>query len=440
MRRRQRTIAREIACEGVGLFEGQPVKMVLKPAPPDHGVVFVRTDLAGRPSVRACTDNVARTERRTGLAEGPAAVYTVEHLLAALFGLQVDNLVVELDGPEPPVLDGSAAPFVELLWQAGSIGQPVLRRRLQIEDAVTVGCERSSVSAGPVDDEALTLSYALDYGKEHVPAQTVTLRLTPDAFREKLGGARTFLLEEEIAYFRARGLGGGATLENTIVVGPGSDPGRLRFPDELARHKLVDLLGDLSLVEADLAGRVTAVRSGHALNLSLAKELRRLMTEKITASKPPAALDIRDILRFLPHRYPFLLVDRILELEDGKRAVGVKNVTFNEHFFQGHFPGRPMMPGVLQIEAMAQLGGVLLMKQLAEGNKLAVLLAIDGVKFRRQVVPGDTLLLEANAVKVKTRTGQVNCTASVDGQLAAEAQIKFMLVDFNEQEDVPEES
>jgi len=276
----------------------------------------------------------------------------------------------------------------------------------------------------------LTISYQLDYGGPPLGYQEVSFRIKPEVFLKEIAPARTFCPEPEAIEMRKRGLGGGATYENTLIIGPdGPIQNEYRFPDEPARHKVLDLLGDLALLGRRLRGEIRAVRSGHALNARLVQELSRLMSEQ--DEKSETRLDIREIMKILPHRYPFLLVDRVIELDGFERAVGIKNVTVNEHFFQGHFPGRPMMPGVLQIEAMAQLAGVLLREKLKGEKKLAVLMGIDGVRFPRPVLPGDQLLLEAEAMRVKTRSGQVKCRASVDGKTACEAVIKFMIVDFD---------
>ncbi len=452
LKRKQRTLVHEVVCEGVGLFEGKPVRMVVKPAPENHGVLFVRTDLPGNPTVRVCIENVLKDFRRTSFDSGTCRVSTVEHLLAALAGLNLDNVLVELSGLEPPVGDGSALPLVEALREAGFAEQSADREFITLDEPLRVESEEGEgseafieVRPGRADDLSaggygLTVSYCLSYPKGRLPTQTVTFEITPEIFAKEIAPARSFLLEEEVEYFTSRGLGKGATRENTLVIGPeGLTGDRERFPDEPARHKVLDLLGDLFVLNADLVGEVVASRSGHSLNLTLTKELRKRMEGKQTKSTEPV-MDIRQISEVLPHRYPFLLVDRVTELEPGKRAVGYKNVTANEHFFQGHFPGKPVMPGVLQIEAMAQLAGVVMLKHIKSEGKLAVLMSMDGVKFRRQVVPGDRLVLEANVIKLKTRTGSVHCKASVDGKIAAEAKIRFVMVDLDERKDESSES
>jgi len=431
LKRNQTTLAREVVCAGVGLFEGNPVRLLLKPAPADHGVVFVRTDLASTPSVRASVDHVVPDLRRTTLQSGDACVSTVEHLLAACAGLRLDNALVLIDGPEPPALDGSALPFVRLLQEAGLRELDAPRRTLVLDAPVSVQVGDAAISATPSSTRDLQIAYQLCYPEPGFIRQDIRFRVDPADFVADIAPARTYVLRQEIDALLARGLGKGANEDNVLVVEPdGSVSGRARFDDEPVRHKVLDLLGDLFLLEADLVAQVGAVRSGHALNHSLVKELKTKMDQPKTQSFAPV-LDIDQIRSILPHRYPFLLVDRVIELEPGKRALGYKNVTANEHFFVGHFPEKPLMPGVLQLEAMAQLAGVLMLEQVKSDGKLAVLLAMDEAKFRRAVVPGDRLMLEAVALKIKTRTGQVRCTASVEGQIASEVTIKFMLVDFN---------
>ena len=432
MKRKQRTLAHEVSCEGVGLFDGLPVRLILKPAPEDTGVVFVRTDLEGSPRVQACIGNVAHDLRRTSLASGEARVTTVEHLLAALSGLHVDNVLILIDAAEAPVMDGSALTFVRLLQSAGFKEQNASRAALSVTRPVRVDAGDAHVEVTPGTGEGLRVSYELCYPGGRLGPQTASFEVTPEVFATEIAPARSYVLEEEIEGLRSLGLGKGANEENTVVLRrDGAHDKPARFSDELTRHKILDLIGDLSLLGADVVGSVKASRSGHSLNHAVTKELKAQMEK--TSGKPfEALLDIEQIREILPHRYPFLLVDRVLELEPGKRVLGYKNVTVNEHFFSGHFPGKALMPGVLQLEAMAQIAGVLMLQKIKDDNRLAVLLSMDGVKFRRGVVPGDRLMLEAIAVRLKTRTGQVKCTASVEGQLAAEATINFMLIDMKE--------
>jgi len=428
----QTTIARSVEMCGVGLFSGRPVTVKFLPASPDTGVVFVRTDLPGAPAIPATYEHLGPIERRTTLQKDAVVVLTVEHVLACSTGLGLDNLVVEMSDAELPVGDGSAMPFAGPVREAGVTTLDRPRRSFRVREPLVTEDGDARLEVNPSEGEGLSVRYVLDYGGPPLGRQEVSFRVTPEVFLKEIAPARSFCLESEAVELQAWGLGAGATYENTLIIGPDGPIGTTyRFPDEPARHKVLDLLGDLALLGRPIVGDVRAVRSGHSLNTRLVKELSRHMSQEDQSSG--VKLDIREIMKILPHRYPFLLVDRVIELEGCERAVGIKNVTMNEPFFQGHFPGRPIMPGVLQIEAMAQLAGVLLLRKLKAEKKLAVLTGIDGVRFPRPVVPGDQLVLEAVAMRVRTRTGQVQCRAAVDGQTVAEAVIKFMLVDFNEQ-------
>jgi len=431
--RKQQTIAETATLAGVGLHTGEQVTLVLKPADSDSGVTFVRTDLPDRPRIPVDIRNVHDGERRTTLKAGDAELQTPEHLLACLFALGVDNLEAEISGPELPGLDGSALPFLQAILEAGIEEQDEERVSFHPAREVVVDSPSEDVTllAAPAGD-GLTIGYTLDYRTPELPVSRLSLRITPETFEKEIAPARTFCLEREAVALREAGFGKGADTTNTLVVGSDGNPidNELRFPDEYTRHKILDLLGDLFLLNADLDSRVTAIRSGHAANVELVRRLRREIVSGEKARKGiEQQLDIREVMRILPHRFPFLLIDRVVEIEGYRRAVGIKNVSINEPFFQGHWPGQPVMPGVLIVEAMAQLSGVLLLRKLEHTGKLAVLLSIDRVKLRRAVVPGDQLRIESIAENVKPRTGRVLCTATVEGKLAAQARIKFMLVD-----------
>jgi UDP-3-O-[3-hydroxymyristoyl] N-acetylglucosamine deacetylase/3-hydroxyacyl-[acyl-carrier-protein] dehydratase len=430
--RRQRTISLEAEIEGHGLFTGQTVHLRLKPAPPNTGLIFTRVDLGPTATVPATIQSVARRFQRTTLASGDVCVETTEHLLATLAGLGIDNLFAELSGPELPAGDGSAADYVRLLRQAGIVEQDADRPTLRIMEPVTVQENDAVITALPGPEDELALTYDLDYGPNGaVPSQVFHLKVTPDTFVSDLAATRTFILESEVPDLRRRGYGAQATYEDLLVIGlEGPIGNTYRFPDEPARHKMLDLVGDLFLMNCDVRGRIVAMRSGHSLNHRL---VRRLLEQAaglgtVLRGSIRQAMDINQIMAVLPHRYPFLLVDRVIELEEDTRAVGIKNVTINEAFFQGHYPGTPMMPGVLIVEAMAQLAGVLLLRRLTASDQVAVLLSMDKVKLRKSVHPGDQLRLEAEVLRSKARTAQVVTRAWVGDQMAAEAKIRFMLV------------
>jgi len=409
--------------------------MRFKPADADTGVVFVRQDQNPPIEVRARIENVAKRLRRTSIRNGTVQIETVEHCLSALAGLEIDNIYIDLNANELPAFDGSSLPFVEKLKEAGIVELDKIREVFRIPETVRVteGAGYVMATMGNEDQDVLDIIYDLNYGQDSsIGRQTFNIRLTPESFEEQLASARTFLLQEEAEQFRAAGLGTHLTYQDILVFGDeGPIENELRFPDECVRHKIQDLIGDLFLFGRFVSGHIYARQSGHSMNHELVRKLREIeqaegMRKRLKAEP---VFDIRKIQRVLPHRYPFLMVDRVLEMEPGRHAIGVKNVTVNEEFFGGHYPGQPIMPGALIIEAMAQLGGLLLSQELEHTGKVAVLLSLDKVKFRRPVVPGDQLILEAHARRVKSRTGHIFALARVGDDLAAEADIKFMMVD-----------
>ena len=435
-RRPQRTISRETQVRGVSFLSGLDVELRFQPAEADTGVVFVRSDLAGTPSVPAHVAHVIPRQRRTTIQRGDAVVEMVEHVMAALAGLQVDNCRVSIDGPETPGCDGSSLPFTEALHAAGSVVQTRPRELLVIEKPVTVRDGSASLTALPGEPEKLLLTYSLDYGKNSpIGSQSLFLEITPEAFRDELAPSRTFLLEDEAKALRQAGIGSRATEADLLIFGPDGVVGNtLRYKDECARHKMLDLVGDLALGGKDLAGHVVAHRSGHSLNAALVRKLLQAVEgHKTSVHRRHLAvepvLDIQAIMKILPHRYPFLLVDRVLEVERGKRILAIKNVTNNEPFFQGHWPGRPIMPGVLIVEALAQSAGILFAQQVTRPGVVALIASIDGVKFRKPVVPGDQLELEIVEARIKERSAHVRGEARVDGKLVAQARIRFIMIE-----------
>jgi UDP-3-O-[3-hydroxymyristoyl] N-acetylglucosamine deacetylase/3-hydroxyacyl-[acyl-carrier-protein] dehydratase len=427
--RRQRTLRTVVEFSGVGLHSGENIRARLLPAPQGAGVEFVRTDLADAPTIPAHITYHSAKERRTRLQRGSAEVDTVEHLLAVCSGIGLDNLTVELSGPELPGLDGSALELLRLVQKAGLVEQPAEVRVFRLDQPVYVRQGNATLVALPTDKPALTLQYVAAFEEPGVDGGSFQLDVTPESFTREIAPARTFCLASEVEALQKAGFGKGATRENTVVLG---DPNMsLRLPAEPVRHKLLDLLGDLFLLGADLEAHIIATRSGHATNAELVRRLLDLMQALETGGliRRESGLDVREILRMLPHRYPFLLIDRVIEIDGFKRAVAIKNVSINEPFFQGHFPSAPLMPGVLQLEAMAQLAGVLLLRKLENTGKLAVLWSIDKVKLRGAVVPGDQLRIEVETLRSKDSTAQVRGTGTVAGRLVCEATLMFTMVD-----------
>ena len=427
--RQQRTLRTAVEFSGIGLHSGLLTQARMLPAPPDTGVEFVRTDLPDAPSVPAHIAYHCAKERRTRLARDGVEVETVEHFLATCRSLGVDNLRVEMDQPEFPGLDGSAKPLIELFNQAGVVDQKEVAKSFVLDEAVYVRDGKATLVALPAATEGLTVQYVASFDEPGVGDGTFQMELTAENFREQIAPARTFCLASEVEALKAAGFGKGATRENTLVLG---DPQtEYRFEDEPVRHKILDLVGDLSLLGADLQAHIIATRTGHDANAELVRRLLDLMQAKETGGlvQRESALDIREILRMLPHRYPFLLIDRVIEVQGYDRAVAIKNVTINEPFFQGHFPSMPLMPGVLQLEAMAQLAGMLLLQKLEHTGKLAVLWSIDKVKLRGAVTPGDQLRLEVETLRLKGQTAKVKGQGTVAGRLVCEAILMFTMIE-----------
>ena len=409
------------------------MKLRFKPAAPGSGIAFVRSDQPEPARITARVENLTKRSRRTSLRNGTVAVETVEHCLAAVRGLSIDNLEIELDNAELPAVDGSSTPFVEVLSEAGIAEQDAERRCFKIPQVIRVSDGDAELVAWPGEGERLDIIYELDYGRDSVVGRQIhRFALTQEGFVDELAPARTFITDEEARQLRAAGLGKHLTYQDILVIGPqGPIENQYRFPDECVRHKILDLVGDLVLLGSFVSGRIYARKSGHNLNHELVRRLHelRLSTQLHERLKAGAKLDIHAVQRVLPHRYPMLLVDRVVEIEGDRRAVGIKNVTINEPFFQGHYPGQPIMPGVMILEALAQLSGILLSRRLEHTGKVAVLLSMDRVKMRRPVRPGDQLILQAERLHVRSRTGHCMCKAFVGQDVAAQAEIKFMLVD-----------
>jgi len=417
------TIAREVQVEGIGLHLGQPCRLAFRPAAPGQGIVFRREDLPDRPLIPAKVQIAVEAERRTQLGTGAAALHTVEHVLAAVGGLGLDDLEIAMDGPEPPIMDGSAQPFLDALQSAEPVahgGRPewlVLRKSIRVVDGESVYEAHPSMG--------FDLAVTIDFPHPLIGAQRWAGRVTPGSFESELAAARTFGFVHEVDALRAKGLIQGASTANAIVLdGEGLVDTSLRWSDEFARHKALDCVGDLVLAGARIRARVVAHKPSHRGTVALVRALVQ------HAVPEPAVYTVEDILQVLPHRYPFLLVDRILDIEEGKRIVGLKNVTINEPFFQGHFPGHPIMPGVLIIEAMAQVGGMLLMRTIDDpSSKVVYFMSLDNVKFRRPVKPGDQLRLELDVLQMRGTMCKMKGTAYVDGQVVTEAEMAAMVRD-----------
>ncbi|HUX34375.1 MAG TPA: UDP-3-O-acyl-N-acetylglucosamine deacetylase, partial [Gemmatimonadaceae bacterium] len=380
---RRRTIAAPQSVDGVGLHLGVDCRLTFRPAPSGQGIVFQRMDLPGAPAIPATVDTALLTDRRTQIGEDPVSVHTVEHVLAAVGALGIDDLTVELSGPEPPIGDGSAAPFVEALQRAGIALLDGIVQFWELRSPVRVVDGESVYEAHPAP--ALELDVTIDFPHPLIGRQRWTSAVNEDVFVSELASARTFGFTHEVEALRAAGLIRGASTQNAVVLdATGVVDNVLRWPDEFVRHKAMDCVGDLTLAGARVRARVVATKPSHRGTVKLVRAMREALKKETTV------LEIDDIIKVLPHRYPFLLVDRILEIEPRTRIVGLKNVTINEPFFQGHFPGHPIMPGVLIIEAMAQVGGMLLMGAVPDQhNKVVYFTSLDHVKWRRPVRPGD---------------------------------------------------
>lgn len=429
MIRNQRTLKSPVELSGPGLHSGETVNVRILPAPQGTGVEFLRTDIEDAQPIPANIRYYDMQDRRTRLRHGNSEVDTVEHLLAVCSGLQVDNLRVEISGSELPGMDGSGAEFLEKFQQVGIVEQRAEARQFRLEKPIYVREGNATLVALPAEEDALVLQYIASFNDPAIEGGSYQVTVTPETFESEIASARTFCLASEVAFLREHGFGKGATRDNTLVLG---DPETvMRMEDEPVRHKLLDLIGDLHLLGADLSAHVIATRSGHKTNASLVRRLTEEMERQETGGliKRESGLDVREVMKMLPHRYPFLLLDRVIAVEGYQRAIAVKNVSINEPFFQGHFPDKPLMPGVLQLEAMAQLAGVLLLRKLEHTGKLAVLWSIDKVKLRAPVEPGDQLRIEVETTRMKGELAQVKGQGSVAGKVVCEATLTFTMVE-----------
>ena len=458
----QHTIKQPVSISGIGLHTGSISTMTFKPAPENYGIRFRRIDLGGSPEVPADVDHVVDISRGTTIEVGEARIHTVEHVMAALVGLQVDNVLIELDANEPPVGDGSAKPYVDVLLRAGFEKQNAPKDYLIIDQTVHYHNEEKKVDivALPTDDYRITVM--VDYNNPALGSPHTGLFNLEKEFVSDFAPCRTFCFLHEVEVLHAQGLIRGGNLDNAIVIvdreiddaeikristklgiqdavilgSSGVLNNRpLHFPNEPARHKLLDVMGDLALIGVPLKAQILAARPGHASNIEFARMVRKLYQQKKLIRryqherKEGVVFDINAIKKILPHRYPFLLIDKIIEFQMDEKIVGVKNVTANEPFFEGHFPGRPVMPGVLILEGMGQTGGILLLNGIENpGDKLVYFMAINNAKFRKPVLPGDQLVFELTMVSRKSRICQMKGLAFVDGTLVAEAEMMASIV------------
>ncbi len=467
MLEKQRTILKSVSLAGVGLHTGNRSVMTFKPAPENYGIKFKRIDLENSPEIPADIDHVIDISRGTTIALGNAKVHTVEHVLAAIMGCEIDNIIVELDSNEPPIMDGSALDYVRTLIKAGFVEQEAMRDYLIIEDTVHYHSDEDKVDivALPLKNK-FRISVMIDFANPALGVQHSGLFDLQREFEKEFAPARTFCFLKEIEMLKEQGLIKGGDIGNAIVIVDRKFEGNefqefkdkiglsdniklgtsgilndtpLRFKNEPARHKVLDMIGDLALIGAPIKGQILAARPGHKSNIEFTKMLRKLYLQKKVVKKyqmlktSAGILDIDAIMKILPHRYPFLLVDRILEIEiDTQRIVGLKNVTYNEPFFIGHFPVKPIMPGVLIVEAMAQCGGILLMHTMDDvESKLAFFTTIENVKFKKQVVPGDQLIFEMQIISFRRGFCKMKGKAYkgyIGGEVACEGEFGIALV------------
>ena len=418
----QVTLAQAVQYEGIGLHSGKDVVMKLCPAEENTGIIFKRMDLPGQPCVHAWAEKVTSTLRATTLTEGPAQVFTVEHLLAAFSMLGVDNCRVEMNAPEPPVMDGSALAFSQLILKAGRVEQQAPRKIYKLEKSFAVYDEDKYLVILPYNGFRISFTSMNDHPL--LGTQFYDIDLKEKNFLEEIAPARTIGFMKEITQMQKMGLGLGGSLENVLIYDDTKCLSQPRFPEELVRHKILDIIGDMYLL-GHIQGHIIAVKSGHTLNSHLAKKIHEYSCKE--EKNMAIQLDINQIKQILPHRFPMLLVDRILDLEPMKWAIGVKNITANEMQFLGHFPNEPIMPGVLLIEAMAQVGGVAMLYPKENRGKIAVFGKIDKVRFRRQVVPGDQLITRCDVIKTKGNMGVIHCEGKVDGLVACECDCFFAI-------------
>lgn len=428
--------------------------MKLLPAPPNYGVRFRRVDLEGKPEIEARVENVSDTTRSTTLSKGNAKIHTVEHLMATFAGLNIDNVIVELDSNEPPIGDGSARIYTRLIEDAGIVQQAEPAQIWSVQTPFEIQLADTLITVFPSNKLKISCTSSDKQGKF---TQFYSVEVTPDSWKSEIAHARTFCFYDEIEHLIKNGLIKGGSLENAIVIRDDAvlttEP--LRYPEEFVRHKILDIIGDVALVGWRLQAHIIAVRPSHSANCELARQIVSQITKAQTAvqtfTPPPqpetkrnevktteaeptvkiedgVTLDNIQVMNILPHRYPFLMIDKVVQVK-GNTIRAIKNVTINEPFFQGHFPNHPIMPGVLQLEAIAQVAGILMLRQAEYAGKIAYFMSAENVKWRKPVRPGDTLVIDIELIKVRGKIGRAKGTCSVDGEVVSEAEVTFMLID-----------
>ena len=450
----QQTLNRPASFSGIGLHSGNRVNMTLLPAPANSGVRFRRVDLEGKPEIEARVENVSETNRSTTLAKGNVKVHTVEHVLAALAGYGIDNAVIELDANEPPIADGSSREFCKIIQSVGIAPQAEKRETFMPAEPIQLQMGETMMTLFP--DEGFKIS-CTSADKKGRFTQFYSTEITPPTWEKELAHARTFGFYEEIEYLIKNGLIKGGSLENAVVIRDDAvlttEP--MRYPEEFVRHKMLDIVGDLSLLGRPIRGHLIAIKPSHAANCEMVRQIVIQMNKPLRSAQafgpPPApptptkagdekknaimetmaqggVLDTTQIMQILPHRYPFLMLDRVAKIE-GNHLTAVKNITINEPYFQGHFPGHPVMPGVLQLEAVAQAAGILMLRQAANLGQLAYFMAAENVKWRKPVLPGDVLFIEVELTKSRGKIGKARGICKVRDEVVSEADVTFILLD-----------
>lgn len=469
---KQKSISNPVSIEGIGLHTGNPCKLTFRGAEENTGIIFIRSDLDGQPQIPALIDyikedNTTSSLRGTNLEKDNAVVYTVEHVMAALAGMQIDNCYVEINAPEPPIMDGSAIEFVRILKAADIIEQNAERNYVHIDENLNFKNDKQDTEIVVLPSEQYRITVMVDYKNPALGSQHTGMFDLVDEFENEFAPARTFCFLKEIEFLHSQGLIKGGSLDNAlcivdadlaqseldkikdmlniekkVFVGKNGiiNNIQLRYPNEPCRHKALDLLGDLYLVGAPIKGHILAARPGHQSNISITKEIREIYKNQKIKQKYQGKLekdlvfDINAIKKILPHRYPFLLVDKITEFDAGKRIVGIKNVTVNEELFNGHFPEKPVFPGVLICEAMAQTGGIMFLNLVEDpDNKLVFFMSMNNVKFRKTVGPGDQMHMELTLIKQRRNTCQMKGITRVNGEIVCEGEFMAAIVDKEEE-------